>query len=84
MTMAKEEKVRKPCHFCRKYNVETHVWKTSCGLKLDKDARKEHVLAEEWEYVTCKACKKEKLEDVDQESVPVLVEGRRRRNRERS
>ncbi len=58
--MAKEKKTRPPAHHCRKFNAETQVWRTSCGLKLDRDARKEHVLAEEWEHVTCKACKKEK------------------------
>lgn len=60
--MAKEQpsKDKRPCHYCRKvtYDTDPIVWRTSCGLKLDKKARAEVVLTTEWKYVTCKECKK--------------------------
>jgi uncharacterized protein YndB with AHSA1/START domain len=56
----KEKAKRPPVHKCRKVTNadETPRWFTSCGLKLTKDERKDVVLADEWEHVTCKECKK--------------------------
>lgn len=54
--MAKERDAR-PCHHCVEYDVETGEWKTACGLRLDRAARAEVVLADERQHVTCKKCK---------------------------
>ena len=64
--MAKEQKPKTPAHKCRRVNFEKEIWRTACGLKLSKAERKDVVLADDWEFVTCKACKKEKpREDED-------------------
>lgn len=59
--MAKTKDTR-PVHRCRKVtNAEEEPrWFTSCGLKLSKKERADVVMADSWEFVTCKDCKKKK------------------------
>lgn len=61
--MAKQRDAR-PVHRCRRVTDDAEAapprWFTSCGLKLSRAERGEVVLAEEWEFVTCKDCKKKK------------------------
>lgn len=60
MAKEKEKVKRPPAHMCRKITHAEEVprWFTSCGLKLSKDERKDVVLADAWQHVTCKECKK--------------------------
>lgn len=45
-------------HFQTRRRYEpTDVWKTACGLKLDKAARAGVTLTEDREHTTCKKCK---------------------------
>ncbi len=57
--MSKSEP-RRPCHMQTDFDPETFVARTACGLTLPPPERKEVVLADEWEHVTCAACKREK------------------------
>lgn len=57
--MSKSEPKR-PCHKLTRFNYETLVTRTACGLKLDPKERLAVVLSDDWQFVTCAACKKVK------------------------
>jgi hypothetical protein len=57
-TEKKNKKVR--VHKCKLRDASTDVWRTVCGLKLDKSARATVTLADEWRHVTCAECKRSK------------------------
>lgn len=61
--MAKKEKEKKPkvvVHKCKRHNVEANTWRLACGVKLNKEERKNVTIADDWQYVSCRSCKKEK------------------------
>lgn len=55
--MAGERKPKATVHKLTRHNYEAVTWRTACGLKLDRKARAETVLADAWEHVTCKTCR---------------------------
>lgn len=61
----KEAKARdgRPVHYCTRVGFNSATWKTACGKKFDKAQRADVVLADEWEHVTCRACKEEKPDE---------------------
>lgn len=68
-------------HMCTRRGIETPYWKTACGLKLDKKARAETTLADEWEYVTCRTCKKDEPEPPPKKEVVERPETRKKKKK---
>lgn len=44
-------------HLSPGFDPDAGVWRTACGLELDKAARAAAVLADDRREATCKACK---------------------------
>lgn len=52
---------------CVGRDYDDNTWETACGLTLDEDERKERVLADEWNHVTCKACRSQAPEEPEED-----------------